>query len=183
MGMTNNNLCNSCTNIGCEFQSGIVRKECAFYMPPQLEPDNCGNYVVQDSTTKNDIRDNRVKNELNRVKDELEPTTKNDLAVDCIDRVELLKAMNTYDKFGNDSNERLVFLSTPALQDRYVPYVHYDEMVNCVKGMPTVTPQEPKTGYISIDDVMSVFDDFMCGEVDEEGTETFLEMLKDKAGK
>ncbi len=39
---------------------------------------------------------------------------------------------------------------------------------------------KPKTGYISIDDVMSVFDDFMCGEVDEEGTETFWEMLKDK---
>lgn len=39
----------------------------------------------------------------------------------------------------------------------------------------------PRTGYISIDDVMSVFDDFMRGEVDEEGTETFLEMLKDKA--
>ena len=28
------NLCNSCTNIGCEFQSGIYRTECAFYMPP-----------------------------------------------------------------------------------------------------------------------------------------------------
>lgn len=41
--------------------------------------------------------------------------------------------------------------------------------------------QEPKTGYLSIDDVMSVFDDFMCGEVDEEGTETFLEMLKDNS--
>ena len=40
------NLCNSCTNIGCEFQSGIVRTECAFYMPPHIEPDNCGNYVV-----------------------------------------------------------------------------------------------------------------------------------------
>lgn len=75
--MTDKSLCDSCTNIGCEFQSGIVRTKCAFYMPPQLEPDNCGNYVVQDSTTKNNIRDNRVKNELNRVKDELEPTTKN----------------------------------------------------------------------------------------------------------
>ena len=41
--------------------------------------------------------------------------------------------------------------------------------------------QEPRKGYLSIDDVMSVFDDFMCGEVDENGTETFLEMLKDKA--
>lgn len=40
--------------------------------------------------------------------------------------------------------------------------------------------QEPRKGYLSIDDVMSVFEDFMCGEVDEDGTETFLEMLKDK---
>lgn len=40
------NLCSSCTNIGCEFQSGIVRTKCAFYMPPHIESDNCGNYVV-----------------------------------------------------------------------------------------------------------------------------------------
>lgn len=44
------NLCNSCTNIGCEFQSGIVRTKCAFYMPLQLEPDNCGNYVIMQPT-------------------------------------------------------------------------------------------------------------------------------------
>ena len=44
--MTSNNLCSSCTNIGCEFQSGIVRTECAFYMSPHIESDNCGNYVV-----------------------------------------------------------------------------------------------------------------------------------------
>ena len=44
--MTSNNLCNSCSNYGCEFQSGIVRTECAFYMPPPIESDNCGNYVV-----------------------------------------------------------------------------------------------------------------------------------------
>ena len=35
--------------------------------------------------------------------------------------------------------------------------------------------------YISIEDVMSVFNDYMRGEVDEEDTETFLNMLKDKA--
>jgi hypothetical protein len=27
------NLCDSCTNYGCEFQSGIVRTKCAFYIP------------------------------------------------------------------------------------------------------------------------------------------------------
>lgn len=26
------NICDSCTNIGCELQSGIVRTKCAFYM-------------------------------------------------------------------------------------------------------------------------------------------------------
>ena len=50
-----------------------------------------------------------------------------------------------------------------------------------VNNMPSVTPQEPRKGYISIDDVMSVFDDYMRGEVDAQDTETFLEMLKDKA--
>ena len=28
------NLCDSCINYKCEFQSGIVRTKCAFYMPP-----------------------------------------------------------------------------------------------------------------------------------------------------
>lgn len=41
MGMTIDNLCDSCTNIGCMFQSGIVRTECAFYIPPHIEPDDC----------------------------------------------------------------------------------------------------------------------------------------------
>lgn len=36
MGMSIDNLCNSCTNSGCEFQSGIVRTKCAFYMPPTV---------------------------------------------------------------------------------------------------------------------------------------------------
>lgn len=48
--MTHNNLCSSCTNIGCEFQSGIIRTKCAFYMPPHIESDNCGNYVVRQPT-------------------------------------------------------------------------------------------------------------------------------------
>lgn len=52
MGMTIDNLCKSCINLGCEFQSGIVRTECAFYMPPYIEPDNCGNYVVMQQTVE-----------------------------------------------------------------------------------------------------------------------------------
>ena len=33
------NLCASCTNVSCEFQSGIKRSSCAFYMSPHLEAD------------------------------------------------------------------------------------------------------------------------------------------------
>ena len=204
MGITDKSLCDSCTNIGCEFQSGIVRTKCAFYMPPQLEPDNCGNYVVQDSTTKNDIRDNRVKNELNRVKDELEPITKNcescryygshhevcNYCYKCSLWTE--KELTTKNDLGVDwesykdvDGNSLDDLILEVLQNNFdcgntYGYKVADEIIGL---LPSVTPQEPKTGYISIDDVMSVFDDFMCGEVDEEGTETFLEMLKDKAGK
>ena len=61
MERTDNNLCNSCTNIGCEFQSGIVRTQCAFYMPPHIEPDNCGNYVVMQPTEKAIPKDNVYK--------------------------------------------------------------------------------------------------------------------------
>ena len=67
-----------------------------------------------------------------------EPTTKNDLGVDCIDRAELLKAIDTWDKFGCDADTKLV-----PYQDHYIPYIHYDDVIKCIKGMPSVTPQEP----------------------------------------
>lgn len=50
-------LCSSCTNIGCEFQFGIVRTKCAFYLPPHIEPDNCGIYVVMQSTAEAIIKE------------------------------------------------------------------------------------------------------------------------------
>lgn len=69
--------------------------------------------------------------------------TKNDLGVELIDRVELLKAMDTWDKFGY--TETGCFVREP--KGDYVPYVHYEDMVNCVKGMPSVTPQEPRIDF------------------------------------
>ena len=89
-------------------------------------------------------------------------TPKNDLGVDCISRQAVLEYIEGSEaELGHSSENELV------CQD--------------IKELPPVTPH-PKTGHwISIDDAMSVFDDFMCGEVDEDGTNTFLEMLKDKA--
>lgn len=138
---------------------------------------------------------------------EQEPTTKNDLAVEKTDMIDksnfsqeqyktdLQSAYDSgYEQAKNDlevdwesykdvDGNSLDDLILEVLQNNFdcgntYGYKVADEIIGL---LPTVTPQETKTGYISIDDVMSVFDDFMCGEVDEEGTETFLEMLKDKA--
>ena len=83
-----------------------------------------------------------------------EPTTKNDLGVDCIDRAELLKAMDTWDKFGYTTRYGLERLDKD--DKGFVPYVKYDDMVNCVKGMPSVTPQEPRKGKWILNDNQGV---------------------------
>ena len=53
------------------------------------------------------------------------------------------------------------------------------EFCDEIKALPPVTPQ-PMSGYISIDDAMSAFDDFMCNDIEPEGQEVFLELLKDR---
>lgn len=99
-----------------------------------------------------------------------EPTTKNNLGVDW----------ESYKDVDGNSLDDLIL---EVLQNNFdcgntYGYKVADEIIGL---LPSVTPQKSKTGYLSIDDVMSVFDDFMRGDADEEGTETFLEMLKDKA--
>ena len=58
-----------------------------------------------------------------------------------IDADALLKAMDTWDKFGFSHSG--AFVREPE-NDDYVPYVQYDDMVKCVEGMPTadVVPKE-----------------------------------------
>ena len=54
---------------------------------------------------------------------------------DLISRSELLKAMDTWDKFGYDEHNRLIKID--RTNEEYVPYVHYEDMVKCVNDMPT----------------------------------------------
>lgn len=56
---------------------------------------------------------------------------------DAISREELLKAIDTWDKFGCNADTKLV-----PYQDHYIPYIHYDDVVECIKDMPSVRPQE-----------------------------------------
>lgn len=70
----------------------------------------------------------------------IQPTAKENLVVeDCISRAELLKAVDTWDKFGCDADSKLV-----PYKDCYVPYIHYDDVVKAIKGMPSI---QPKTGH------------------------------------
>lgn len=55
---------------------------------------------------------------------------------DAISRSELLKAINTWDKFGFEHTG--CFVREP--KDDFVTYVHYDDVVKCIKGMPSVQP-------------------------------------------
>lgn len=60
-----------------------------------------------------------------------------------IDANALLKAMDTWDKFGFSHSG--AFVREPE-NDDYVPYVHYADMVKCVEGMPTADVMERKKG-------------------------------------
>ena len=61
---------------------------------------------------------------------------------DLISRTELLKALETWDRFGVDDTNSLFRLDNLSLP-HYVPYIHYDDVVKCIKGMPSVAiPQD-----------------------------------------
>lgn len=65
---------------------------------------------------------------------EQEPTTKNDLGVDCISRAEAIKCLECdFDITGKENMKTVV---------NYINSVH-DKIVN----LPSVTLQEPKTGH------------------------------------
>lgn len=83
-------------------------------------------------------------------------TPKQEPCEDCISREELLKAIDTWDKFGCDADNKLI-----PVKDCYVPYIHYDDVVKCVKGLPSVNPKS-KTGHW-IDGVCSE-----CGYIGDE---------------
>lgn len=51
-----------------------------------------------------------------------------------IDADELLKAMDTWDKFGFEHTG--CFVRNP--EDDFIKYVHYDDMVKSVRGAPTI---------------------------------------------
>ena len=77
---------------------------------------------------------------------------------DAISREELLKAIDTWDKFGVDDTNSLFRLDNLSLP-HYVPYIHYDDVIKCIKGMPPVTQKSGKCKnckYFEYDSVAKV---------------------------
>ena len=60
-----------------------------------------------------------------------------------IDAEALKKAIDTWDKFGYTAQGELIRL-TEENKDLYVPYVKYQDIVNCIDNTPTV--EERPTG-------------------------------------
>jgi hypothetical protein len=58
---------------------------------------------------------------------------------DCISRADILDAIETWDKFGVNAEQKLI-----RWQDHYVPYVHLDDVKNAIANMPSVTPQQTR---------------------------------------
>ena len=56
---------------------------------------------------------------------------------DLVDRKELLKAIDTWDKFGVDNTNSLFRLDNLSLP-HYVPYTHYDDMVKSISSAETI---------------------------------------------
>lgn len=68
---------------------------------------------------------------------------------DCISRQTVLNAIDTYDKFGYTETGCFV-----RDNGDYVPYIHFDDVIKCIKNAPSVNPQ-PKTGHWIIpEDIM-----------------------------
>jgi len=59
---------------------------------------------------------------------------------DAISRSELLKAIDTYDKFGYWGRELIPLVSEDGI--KLVPYIHYDDVIKCIKSMPSVQPEQ-----------------------------------------
>ena len=73
---------------------------------------------------------------------------------DLISRSELLKAMDTWDKFGYDEHNRLIKID--RTDEEYVPYVCYEDMVNCVMNIPTAYDVDKVVDELNELDVKSI---------------------------
>ena len=77
---------------------------------------------------------------------EYESTTKNDLGVDCISR------------------ERLKQIVYNITAEYDTETVHIDRLIDEIENMPSVAPQEPKTGHWICDGKGRSFADYHCSE-------------------
>lgn len=81
---------------------------------------------------------------------------------DAISRTVLLEAIDTWDKFGYTETGCFVRL-TKELDENYVGYVHLEDVINAILGLPSVTPQQ-RTGRWIDAEVL----DKIRAEIDEE---------------
>jgi hypothetical protein len=99
--------------------------------------DDFSNYQIDWLTSHNDIEFSKEEEDLivRFIKDTAEMYQRENQCEDCISRKDILEAIETWDKFGVNAEQKLI-----RWNDHYVPYVHLDDVRHAIANMPPVTP-------------------------------------------
>ena len=99
--------------------------------------DDFSNYQIDWLTSHNDIEFSKEEEDLivRFIKDTAEMYQSENQCEDYISRKDILEAIETWDKFGVNAEQKLI-----RWKDHYVPYVHLDDVKNAIANMPSVTP-------------------------------------------
>jgi hypothetical protein len=99
--------------------------------------DDFSNYQIDWLTSHNDIEFCKEEEDLivRFIKDTAEMYQSENQCEDCISRKDILEAIETWDKFGVNAEQKLI-----RWNDHYVPYVHLDDVRHAIANMPPVTP-------------------------------------------
>ena len=92
---------------------------------------------------------------------------------DLISRTELLKALETWDRFGVDDTNSLFRLDNLSLP-HYVAYIHYDDVVKCIKGMPSVKADGECIKKSDVLDALEV--SYLKSEIDDDTYQRIRDM-------
>lgn len=139
--MTSNNLCNSCLNYGCEFQSGIVRTKCAFYMPPikiDLAVEECKELMTDNTHFPN-----------------CGAIITGNACEDAIDRQALRARFNHLDEVYEGMSE----------EEKHEAYI-YGQIIRAIDDAPPITLKNQKTMKSVLDEIRAEIENH-CGLVKE----------------
>ena len=100
---------------------------------------------------------------------------------DLISREALKKAVDTWDKFGYTAQGKLIRLTEH--EDFYVPYVKYQDIVNCIDNAPTVAESCKELQEVASERPQGEYTEEDMKRTIKENFDLGYEMAKNKFGR